>query len=562
MSQDAQPGTLMQKLQGGVSSLQARWSAMAPAQRRLLVLCVLAILGLAGISTWWSSRTDWRALYTGLESRDAAQLQQQLSAAGILFQTTPDGTAVEVPAEQLDKARVAIASKGMPQSGRLGFELFDKPNWVGSEFDERVNYQRALEGELEHTIETMEAIRSARVHVVLPKQGAFSSEDQPAKASAVLKLRRLDLPRQEADSIRAMVAGAVEGLQASAVTLVDADGRTDLSARSGRGGHEDEAALEQKIISVLEPLAGTGNVHATVSISYAEGTEEHTDEVYDPSQTAPVSLQKNEQTAQSTRAAGIAGTASNTPAAVPVSNTGPGAAAPVMPSTVSPTGQTQTTREESSSYAVTRHVIHTEEGPGRVRRVTAAVVVNDRAVLESGGKNARTLWKSRSADEMHRLELLTQAAVGYEVKRGDTVALQNIGFSGNGEQITPSTLDRVTGTAHEVLRSQPSLLRSLGMGLCLLLLGIMVLKPLTRQANALLKQPVPQLPAPAVLNAAKLEGSTEESAPGDEARPGALGAGSDVQKLFDQVSRHVKTEPQQSARLIESWIGGTEEADA
>ncbi len=553
----------MHKLQGGVSTLRGRWSVMAPAHRRLLMMCVLAVLALAGTSAWWSSRTDWRTLYTGLESRDAAQLQQQLSAAGILFQTTPDGTAVEVPAEQLDKARVAIAAKGMPQSGRLGFELFDKPNWVGSEFDERVNYQRALEGELEHTIETMEAIRSARVHVVLPKQGAFSSEDQPAKASAVLKLRRLDLPRQEADSIRAMVAGAVEGLQASAVTLVDADGRTDMSARSTHGsGHEDEAALEQKIISVLEPLAGAGNVHATVSISYAEGTEEHTDEVYDPSQSVPVSLQKNEQTAQSTRAAGIAGTASNTPAAVPVSNTGAGAAAPVSPIGVTPAGQTQTTREESSSYAVTRHEVHTEEGPGRVRRVTAAVVVNDRAVPEGNSKNAHTLWKPRSADEMHRLELLAQAAVGFDGKRGDTVALQNIAFSGNGEQTAPSVFDKLSSTTHDVLRSQPSLLRSLGMGLCLLLIGTMVLKPITRQANALIKQPVAQLQPPGVVSAPKLDGSTEESAPGDEARPTALGASTDVQKLFDQVSRHVKTEPQQSARLIESWIGGSEEADA
>ncbi len=249
MAEQAQLGKGDQtgKLQAALGALRQRWSAMQHAQRRLFVLSVLGFAGLIAVASWWTSRTDWRTLFNGLEARDASQVQQQLSAAGITYQTTPDGTAVQVPAEDLDKARVAIAAKGMPQSGRLGFELFDKPNWVGSEFDERVNFQRALEGELEHTIETMEAIRSARVHVVLPKQGAFSSEDQPAKASVVLKLRRSGLSRDETESIRTMIASAVEGLQAGAVTLVDADGRADFSQHDAHGAQrEDEATLESK----------------------------------------------------------------------------------------------------------------------------------------------------------------------------------------------------------------------------------------------------------------------------------------------------------------------------
>ena len=390
------------KMQAGFAALQARWSAMGGAQRKVLVLSVLAFAGLTAIASWWTSRTDWRTLFNGLENRDASQVQQQLSAAGIVYQTTPDGTAIQVPAEYLDKARVAIAAKGMPQSGRLGFELFDKPNWVGSEFDERVNYQRALEGELEHTIETMEAVRSARVHVVLPKQGAFSSEDQPAKASVVLKLRRSNLPRDESEAIRTMIAGAVEGLQAGAVTLVDADGRADFSQRESHGAQrEDEAALEAKLIQVLEPLAGAGNVHATVNLSYLTGTEEHTDEVFDPSQSVPVSTQKTEQSSLSTKIAGIAGTASNTPAAVPVSNTQGTASAAAAPP-AAPPSQQQSTHEESSSYAVTRHLSHTEEGPGRVRRIAAAIVINDRMVVDTTAKQARTAcrrpgWRPTSA---------------------------------------------------------------------------------------------------------------------------------------------------------------------
>src|SRR5207302_1228934 len=155
--------------------------------------------------------------------KDIAQVSQELAAAGIPYQTTVDGGGVQVPAEMLDKARMEVATKGMPQTGRLGFELFDKPNWVGSEFDEKVNYQRALEGELEHTIETLGVVRSARVHLVLPQPSLFASEARVAKASVVLKLKRLSLGEDEADAIRSMVAGAVENLSADNVTLVDAD---------------------------------------------------------------------------------------------------------------------------------------------------------------------------------------------------------------------------------------------------------------------------------------------------------------------------------------------------
>jgi len=109
---------------------------------------------------WFAGRTDWKTLFTGLDGKDVAQVSQEVAAAGIPYQLTPDGSGVQVPAEMLDKARMEVATKGMPQTGRLGFELFDKPNWVGSEFDEKVNYQRALEGELEHTIGTLGVVRS------------------------------------------------------------------------------------------------------------------------------------------------------------------------------------------------------------------------------------------------------------------------------------------------------------------------------------------------------------------------------------------------------------------
>ena len=209
--------------------------AMQPGRRNALAAAVLLVLAAVAAMAWFAQRTDWRVLFSGLEGRDVQQVSQELAAAGITFQTTSDGTGVEVPAELVDKARMEVAAKGMPQSGRLGFELFDKPNWVGSEFDEKVNYQRALEGELEHTIGTLEVVRSARVHLVLPKDSLFSGEEKVAKASVVLRLRRSTVTPEQSEQIRNLVAGAVENLSAENVSLVDAEGRVNLMAHEGSG---------------------------------------------------------------------------------------------------------------------------------------------------------------------------------------------------------------------------------------------------------------------------------------------------------------------------------------
>ncbi|WP_041593180.1 flagellar basal-body MS-ring/collar protein FliF [Terriglobus roseus] len=539
-----------------LSNLRERWAAMPAAQRRLLLMCGAALLALSALSIWWGTRTDWRTLFSGMDGRDAVAMQQQLTVAGIPYQTTPDGTAVQVPAEQLDKARVAISTGGLPQSGRLGFELFDKPNWVGSEFDEKVNFQRALEGELEHTIGSLEAVRSARVHIVLPKQGAFSSEDQPAKASAVLKLRRSNLPREQSDAIRNLIAGSVEGLHSDGVTLVDADGRTDLSPTSASGNDlEQEHLLHAKLIQVLKPLAGAGNVHATVSIAYLRGSEEHTDEVYDPQSATPVSTQRTDQTSAASRPSGVAGASSNPPGAqATVNNAAPNTAPAATPTpAATQNGQTQTTHEESNSYAVTRHVTHTEEAPGRVRRVTAAIVVNDREIQQMSGKRMHTAWQHRTPEEMKQLQQLAQAAVGFDDKRGDQVVLENVAFSGNNDVAPAGGLTRAFDGVTDMLRAQPTLPRAVATGIGILILGLFVLRPLTKQTQQLLGTPAKPL-----LTAASTSptGQPAELAIGD-----ATGARMSTQHVFDRVTEGIHAEPESSRRLIGSWIGAAEEAD-
>jgi len=579
MADELGTGGVGEKALAVVVRAQTKFEAMPAQRRNWLMGSGAMVLAVIAAMVWWAGRPDYRVLYSGLDGKDTQQVAQELGAAGIPFEMTADGTGVQVPAESLDKARMEVAAKGMPQSGRLGFELFDKPNWVGSEFDERVNYQRALEGELEHTIGTLGVVRSARVHLVLPQASLFTNEEKVAKASVVLKLKRASLDAEQTESIRNLVAGAVENLSPAQVTLVDADGRVNLQSkgRTAQAG-DAEREIEAKLVAMLEPLAGAGNVRATVNVSYDEGTEEHTDEVYDPAQTATLTTQKTEQMSGSARSpSGVPGTASNTPAAAP-----PGAvqgsakaAAPGTPPLLQPVagkdalpvypqngGAGQSTKEESGTYAVTRHLSHTEVGPGRLRRITAAVVVNDRMSTEGAAKTLKTVWKPRTNDEMKRLEGLAQAAVGFDEKRGDQVVMENVSFSSNAPEAEPAGLEKVVEETRGLLGTQPAILKTGVTALLGVMLVLMVLKPVAGQLVATMKEPLPLTDG-----RSQVAGSDEqyglrsamhrtEVAGGHAGELGIIG-GANVDEgpsRLDEISAHIKRDPGHSTRLIEAWI--------
>src|SRR5215469_453566 len=211
---------------------RVRWASMQTSQRAWTVVSAVLLTSLLGGTLWYMLRPDWRTLYANLDRDDARQIGMVLTQAQIPFDVAADGAAIRVPAAQLDKARLTTAGKGGIKSGRMDFEIFDKPNWVGSEFDERVNYQRALEGELEHTVASLSDVESARVHLVMAHDSLFREQERPAKASVVLKLRHRSLADGEPEAIRNLVASAVDGLTPERVTLVDADGHLPLGPKT------------------------------------------------------------------------------------------------------------------------------------------------------------------------------------------------------------------------------------------------------------------------------------------------------------------------------------------
>ena len=524
-----------------LAALHARgkfhWSSLQPVQRRWLLVSVALMMALFAGLLWYGLATDWRTLYTGLDPDDARQTGLALAQAQIPFEVTAMGSTLLVPAPQLDKARLVTAAKGSLKSGRLGFELFDKPNWMGSEFDERVNYQRALEGELEHTVSTLADIESARVHLVLPHESLFRDEERPAKASVTLKLRHGALADGEDEAIRNLIASSVDGLGAERVVLVDAAGRLPLGPKTSEALRLGaEQVLEEKLISTLEPVTGTGNVRASVTLDYDQTASEETEETYDPNRTATLSMQRTEQTTGGQPlAAGVPGTASNAPNAQSL---------PVYPKQLAPP---ESSKEESGTYGVSKSVRHRVQNPGRIRRLTAAIVVNDR-MLHAASKGSAAQWQPWAPDALNHLTLLAQAAIGFDTSRGDVLSVEDLAFDENRAPIQAS-MPRQVLTATE---NSPVLVKYIA-----LLVGLLIVVALgVRPALQLARQPMETASKTGMKNAmSELRGegakqqvfSPPEPLPPDPERIRA-------QEIFEQVTGHLKREPTQSSRLLQSWI--------
>ena len=516
---------------------RVRWASLSTGQRNRTLAAVVLLGAVLGGLAWMSLRTDWRTLYAGMEPDDARQTGVTLTQAQIPFEVAQDGTAILVPAPQLDKARLATAAKGGVRSGRMGFELFDKPNWVGSEFDEQVNYQRAMEGELEHTVGTLADVESARVHLVLPHESLFREEERPAKASVVLTLRHGGLAEGEAESIRNLVASAVDGLAPDRVVLVDAAGHLPLGPKTPEALRLNaEQALEEKLIATMEPVIGAGNVRASVTLDYDPQAMDETRETYDPSQSATLSMQRTQQTSgPQPVAAGIPGAASNAPNTQNL---------PVYPKQTTPAESSTT---ESGTYGVSKTVRHTVEDPGRLRRLTAAIVVNDK-LIRPAGKGGAAQWQPWTQSDLRNLTALAQAAVGFDPARGDVVTVQDMAFEENRTLQPVPMPQRVLNAVAD----EPLLVKYIALVACLLIVVLLGIRPALRTAQAALQPgrtlgnggPVHELHGRPVET-----GGLQPPAPA-MSDPERLRS----QEILEQVTGHLRREPAQSSRLLQSWI--------
>ncbi len=513
---------------------------------------------------------DFKNLYTGLDPTDTQKIIQRLAAENISYQVSSDGTSIEVPADKLDRVRVEMASQNLPHTGRIGFELFDKPNWSSSDFSERVNYQRALEAELERTIETMDTVESARVHLVLPHESLFTSDERPAKAAVVVKLRTQRNVDETVNAIANLVASAWENLSPADVTIVSADGRLPLNKgrRDGGGARVDLADLEttmaERIVDTLAPVVGADHVKSSVTIEYDSNSGETTQEQYDPNAVATLTSQITQDETTGVPAAGIPGTSSNVPSAQ--ANPGqpnpaqpkPGQSNPPQPNAVqvTPANVVQGMRNESKTFAVSKTTHHTIEPPGQIKHLAAAVLIDDAVDVQQVNGKRQENRKKRTPEEMKQLEDLVRAAIGFDSKRGDELAMQNISF-----QLPPAEApEKPTVVQLAVRNIEPwmGLLRYAGVGIIFVLVYLLVLRPMTKQAVATMKA----LPARV---------SQEPAASAGPGATRALASPLDIERELERelsetgsevaravaLKRHlvdkVKREPDGASRLIQSW---------
>ena len=521
-----------------MQQLKQIWDRMERRQRLIVCGIALGTLVMLGVIAAVMSSPDYKPLMTGLEPEDAQAISQQLVAKKIDFRMSPDGKSIEVASSQLNQARMEVASQGTTHSGRMGFELFDKASWGQTEFDEKVNYQRALEGELERTIGTLRDVKSARVHLVLPRDSIFLDRQQSAKASVTLRLKGRSLSKDQVDAIARLVCGAVENLTVDEVSIIDADTDEPLNRHSANAaGKELEEELSKRLMETLGPVVGGDNLRTSVNVEYDLSSTEESEDKYDPAVSALLSTQRTQDKSGLAGDGGIAGTSSNLP-----STPGQGT---TSSQDANADGTTQASSSESSTFGVNKIVRRTISPSGRIRRITAAVLVNDFSDKKLvDGKLVGNTYK-RSPEQLKQLQALAAAVLGADPQRGDVVTVENMQFGDAGDaNIAPSVFERMRQGASDYAGA----LRYLALMGLFVLAWALVFRPLQKQF-AVPAHELSSVPSGGALPAvATMTDLTDEDL--DE----LLEPDSSTVNLKRRLTEMVQAEPAVMTRTLQMWL--------
>lgn len=519
------------------------------------------VVGLVVGSAYWLNSPTYRLLFSEMDPESAAQVVERLRSLDVPFELTEGGRSVRVPQEQVDQLRLDFASQGLPASGRIGFEIFDRTAFGQTEFLEQVNYRRALEGEIARTIATIAEVETARVHIAMAKDSIFSTRQQPAKASVVVKLRReRPLSAASVAGITSLVAASVEGLRPESVVIVDSFGRP-LSQQAG-GADEPlgasqlerqqrfEKDLSQRVVALLEPVVGPDRVRVNVAARINLDSEDQIEERYDPAGIVRSRTVTLEGGPGATLPQGVAGSRANLPGEV-----APGTDVPATNAVAQVTPGTAvgglTRSAETTNYELSKVVRHTVRPRGDVARISVAVILDDQHVAEKG-EDGRVSWTSRprEAAEVQKIHGLVAAAVGLDPARGDQLTVENIAFGETLEDDppVPGWFDQVGPYANDVGRIFAVIV--LG-GLAFAFVG----RPLVRRA---LPGPAPTRVETTVVSPHQLPRTIEELEGEIEAQLDLQAAARQSDRKMPVLTKRVASlaqkEPDGAARLIRTWL--------
>ena len=407
----------MEQIKKLISSLDLKQRIM------IVVMAIAAIAGVSGL-VHWKHESDFHPLFTGMAPEDAANIVTKLKESSTEFRLADNGATVLVPAAKLDELRLEMAGAGLPKTGRIGFELFDKSNLGITDFTEHVNYRRALEGELERSIRSLSEVQEARVHVTFPRDSVFLESREPAKASVLVHLRMgAHLSPQNVVAVTNLVASAVEGLTPDAVSVLDMTG--NLLSRPHKatvdGGDASDSALEYrqqlekdllaKMNSTLEPLLGEGKFRAGVSVDCDFTSGEQSDEIFDPARSVMVTSQKTEDVVggANSQSGGVPGTASNLPR--PTSRPGS-------------SGSSVARRTENVTYESSRMVRHTKLPQGAIKRISASLLLDQDVRWQGKAK----VLEPPTPEKLKAIHDLVAGALGLSTERGDQLVIESLPF--------------------------------------------------------------------------------------------------------------------------------------
>lgn len=509
-------------------------------------VAVVSITVLAGLLylAASTSRQDFVPLYTELTSADAYEVVEHLKSVGIAYKLGDDGRTILVPAANKHELRLELASQGLPQGGGSGFELFDTQGFGVTEFTQKVNYRRALEGELARTFAAFEQVEYAKVMLAMPEPQLYSDKEQPVTASISLKLRGgRSLSQSQIRGIVHLASAAVEGLTPAHVTVVDTEGNVlwveDDSEASVKGRlsvsqleikEYYETALQESIESMLEKVVGPGNVAVRVNAVMNFDQEESDSEILEPlagglGVLISEQVYAEEISQPGTGAQGVPGTASNVDTDVPVYQG------------IEDASQSSVVRNEAiRNYDYSRTITHVKKGYGRIERLTVSALIHPAGLTE---------------DDVDNVRAVIAAAAGIDEARGDEIVVHTMAFKPrfSQEELNEMALEAEREAERETLRQYFRLAAPIFLGLVAVIFGLVVLRMMRRRIHAYSpEQVVAQLQAAAQGEPREAE-ETPELVP-EERSPEDLRK----EQIRQQLERMAMEDPQEVAKLVRSWL--------
>ncbi|HSV54797.1 MAG TPA: flagellar basal-body MS-ring/collar protein FliF [Burkholderiaceae bacterium] len=536
-----------------------RFNRMDRSQQLRLAIGISLVVALAIAAIVLGRQPEWRVLYANLSDKDGGAIVAQLSQMNIPYKHAEGGGAIFVPADRVHDVRLRLASQGLPKGSVAGFELMEANRFGMTQFQERLTFQRGLEGELTRSIQALSSVQGARVHLALPNQNGFFREQQKASASVLVTMhpgRTLD--RAQIAGIVHLVASSVPEMSPTAVSVLDDSGKLLSSLADAAGGVGDAQQLQyvqqieqqysRRILDLLEPLVGRQNVKAQVTAEVDFSQTESTSELHKPNLAADASAVRSQQVVETrgaqgnTPPSGVPGATSNQPpgpSSAPINGANPALTAAGAAAAAGAGASSK--RESVTNYEVDKTVRVVRGGSGAIKRLSAAVVVNYQSATEGAGK---VVSKPLSTQQIEQMTALVRESIGFNKDRGDSVNLMNAQFL--SESIT---------TPEVPLWRRPEvvdLARSFAWPLGLVLFAALILWGLVRPAMRTLARPMsPRGQLDALVAEAPQRPALSAPAQSKEPAPATP-----EQLRLEDARGLAKSNPIAVANIVKNWVSG------